>query len=113
MKRWGLLTVLLGSLLSSSVARAGTIFVANEGTGTIGEYTTSGATVNAALISGLVSPQEILVSGSNIFVADFAAGTIGKYTTSGATVNAALISGLNGPFGLAVDGSNLFVTNAL
>src|SRR5437764_1490591 len=106
MKRFGLLTALLVSILSGSVARAGTIFVASFLTGTIGEYTTSGATVNAALITGLNGPQEILVSGSNIFVVNFGAGTIGEYTTSGATVNAALISGLNGPIGIAVDGSN-------
>ena len=30
MKRWGLLIALLGSLLSSRVARAGTIFVTNN-----------------------------------------------------------------------------------
>ena len=31
------------------------------GTGTVGEYTTSGATVNAALISGLGSPIGIVI----------------------------------------------------
>ena len=35
----------------------------------IGEYTTSGATVNASLISGLNNPQGIAVSGSDLFVA--------------------------------------------
>jgi hypothetical protein len=34
----------------------------NQGTGTIGEYTTSGATVNAALISGLDRPGGIAIS---------------------------------------------------
>ena len=32
------------------------LFVANDAGGTIGEYTTSGATVNASLISGLSGP---------------------------------------------------------
>ena len=87
-------------------------------TTTIGEYTTSGATVNAALISGLNVAHGVAVSGSNLFVANNGSGnpgtgTIGEYTTSGATVNAALITGLSGPDGIAIDGSDLFVTNAL
>jgi hypothetical protein len=110
-------TALLG-LLTSGVARADNIFVTSAGPnitygGTVGEYTTSGATVNASLISGLNEPTGIGVSGSNLFVANYfyAAGTtVGEYTTSGATVNASLISGLSVPFGVAVSGSNLFVT---
>ena len=38
------------------------LFVANSGAGTIGEYTTSGATVNASLISGLDTPLFIAVA---------------------------------------------------
>ena len=38
--------------------------------GTIGEYTTSGAVVNASLVSGLNYPFGIAVSGSNLFVAN-------------------------------------------
>ena len=76
MKLFGLLTALLVSILSGSVARAGTIFVANFLTGTIGEYTTSGATVNAALISGLNGPFGLAVAGSNLFVTNAFGGTI-------------------------------------
>ena len=80
----GLFAGLLASL-SPGAARAGdTIFVANNTDGTIGAYTTSGATVNAALISGLHAPVGIAVSGSDLFVANGV--TIGAYTTSGATV---------------------------
>ena len=39
----------------------GDIFVANNGNGTIGEYTTSGATVNPSLISGLNGPFGLAV----------------------------------------------------
>jgi hypothetical protein len=109
-----LFAVLLGLLLASSEARADTIFVANEQAGTIGEYTTAGATLNAALITGLGHPIALAVSGSDLFVVSVdvnGIGTIGKYTTSGATVNAALITGLNFPEGIAVSGSNLFVVN--
>jgi hypothetical protein len=87
------------------------LFVVNSGTGTIGEYTTDGATVNPALISGLAGPNGIAVSGSDLFVTNGFIGTIGKYTTDGATVNPALISGLF--LDIAVSGSDLFVTNFL
>ena len=103
----------------ASPAVSGTnLFVANfaDGTnGTIGEYTTSGATINASLITGLHSLYGIAISGSNLFVVNWGggqagAGTIGEYTTSGATVNSALITGLNFPIGIAVSGNKLFVT---
>jgi DNA-binding beta-propeller fold protein YncE len=92
------------------------IFVANSGNGTIGEYTTSGATVNSALISDLNAPFGLAASGDKLFVANFDSifrgATIGEYTTSGATVNSALISGLSFPHGIAVSGDKLFVTFA-
>lgn len=40
------------------------LYVANFLGGTIGEYTTSGATVNAALISGLYLPTGVAVTNS-------------------------------------------------
>jgi hypothetical protein len=39
----------------------GNLFVANRASGTIGEYTISGATVNATLISGLNLPTGIAI----------------------------------------------------
>jgi hypothetical protein len=92
----------------------GNLFVTslNNGTnGTIGEYTTSGATVNPALVSGLNSPLGISVSEGNLLfvVTNVNNGTIGKYTTSGATVNPALVSGLRNPAGIAMSEGNLFV----
>ncbi len=59
-------------------------------------------TVNASLISGLIAPSGIAVSGGDLFITDLQAGTIGEYNTSGATVNAALISGLDLPAGIAI-----------
>jgi hypothetical protein len=47
------------------------LFVTSIDDNTIGEYTTSGATVNPALISGLSFPQGIAVSGENLFVTSF------------------------------------------
>jgi hypothetical protein len=113
---YDLCTFLLAiSLLTMpATARCGTIFVSNRnndvpGAGTIGEYTTSGATVNPALVSGLSEPFPIAVSGDNLFVLNSFTGTIGKYTTSGAVVNPALVS-VNLANSFAVSGGNLFVT---
>lgn len=90
---------------------SGQIYVANEFNNTIGEYNLDGSTVNASLVSGLVTPLGLAVSGGDIFVANYEAGPIGEYTTSGATVNASLFS-LGGyiPLGLAVTGGDIFVT---
>ncbi|HTQ29916.1 MAG TPA: hypothetical protein VMI53_01785 [Opitutaceae bacterium] len=87
------------------------VFVADYGNGTIGEYTTSGATVNASLVSGLPNPTDIAVSGSNLFVFNGGTDTIGEYTTAGVPVNASLITGLKNGAGMAVSGSNVFVSN--
>jgi hypothetical protein len=93
------------------IAAYGQIFVANSLNGTISEYSTSGTTISAALVSGLSNPSDIAVSGSDLFVTNYSAGTIGEYTTSGGTVSTDLVSGLNGPIGVAVSGSDLFVAN--
>ena len=97
------------SFPSSIVVSGSNLFIANYNTNSIGEYTTSGATVNASLITGLSGPVGIAVSGSNLFVVNVIDGAIGEYDTSGATLNASLISGLNHPNGIALSGSDLFV----
>ena len=104
------LVVSVGAALSSATVRGGDIYVVNSSTGTIGEYTTSGAVVNTSLIPGLNWPDGIAVSGSNLFVANTDSNTVCEYTTSGAVVNTSLISGVNWPTGIAVSGSNLFVS---
>jgi hypothetical protein len=60
----GLFIVLLG-LLPTGAAHGGSIFVTNFSAGTIGEYTTSGATVNASLITGLSEPFGIAIVDSS------------------------------------------------
>jgi hypothetical protein len=107
----GVLASLLGLALFSSLVRAqDTILVANNGSGTIGAYTTSGATINASLISGLNGPESIAVSGPYLFIANTNTETIGQYTTSGATVNPSLIPGVHLEQ-ITASGSNLFVAN--
>jgi hypothetical protein len=52
-----------------------------NGAGTVGEYNaTTGATVNASLVSGLTDPIGIALSGGNLFVDND--GTIGEYNAT-------------------------------
>ena len=60
----GLFAGLLASLAASAARAGDTIFVTDFGR--VGAYTTSGATVNAALISGLSGQGGIAVSGSSV-----------------------------------------------
>jgi uncharacterized delta-60 repeat protein len=85
------------------------LFVADSPT-SIGEYSTSGATINATLISGS-EVDGFAISGSDIFASDASTGTVGEYTTAGTAVNADLISDANGPHAIAISGSDLFVVN--
>jgi autotransporter-associated beta strand protein len=70
----------------------------------------SGAVVTERLVSGLLHPTDIALSGSDLFVMNNYGSTIGEYTTSGSTVNASLIPNV-GNYGLALSGSDLFVGN--
>ena len=63
--------VSVGVALSSATARGQDIYVTNQVTGTIGEYSISGGTVNASLVSGLNNPAGIAVSGSDLFVTNW------------------------------------------
>ena len=95
-------------------AAGANLFVTNFNGNTIGEYNaTTGAPVNASLVSGLSNPQGIAVSGGNLWVTNPSSGTIGEYNaTTGAPVNASLVSGLILPHGIAVSGGNLWVTDS-
>lgn len=52
----------LGLLVADAVYAD--LYVSSQNSGTIGEYTAGGTTVNASLISGLADPYGIAVSGS-------------------------------------------------
>ena len=114
--RWSVsvLSLAAASLLPCA-ARAAEIFVTyaptGGGSGQIGAYTTSGATINADLVPDSNSPEGLTSAGSDLYVANESNGTIGQYTISGATVNASLVSGLSTPVGVAVSGSDVFVAD--
>ncbi|HEV2319176.1 MAG TPA: hypothetical protein VGV18_05465, partial [Verrucomicrobiae bacterium] len=103
----------LACCISPTLKGQNLIYVANDaGLNTIGEYTDSGSTVNASLITGLLSPYGIAISGNDLFVANYLGYTVGEYTTSGSTINASLIGGLGSPYNVAISGNDLFVADA-
>ena len=108
---------LISDTSGSAIALSGNdIFVANTsqtiGGGTVAEYTTSGSTVFASLITGLsTDPSALAVSGGDIFVANYNLGTIGEYNMSGTPVNPSLITGLDHPLAIAISGTNIYVEN--
>ncbi len=75
------------------------LFEANGTDGTIGKYNAkTGATINAAFISGLNGPNQMALLEKKLFVTNSGNGTVGKYdTTTGAAINPALISGFDSP----------------
>ncbi len=95
----------------------GNIYVVNSKNNTVGKYTISGQTVNAALFqtvsSGFYSMSGIAIDASgNIFVVQsMGSANVAVYTTSGAMVQDPLINLTStGPRGLALDGlGNLYV----
>jgi autotransporter-associated beta strand protein len=90
-------------------------FVVNSATGTVGEYTTDGATINASLITGLTNPNDIAVSGTDLYIAGgngTNGGYVDKFTTSGTPQNVPLISGLGSVQGIAVSGTDLYAVEA-
>ena len=89
------------------------LYVGQYSANTVGEYdTTTGAPINASLITGLSAPTALTLSANDLFVANSGSGTVGEYNAAtGAAINASLITGLIDPEGLALSGNNLFVVN--
>ncbi len=118
-------TILIGiaalwDMLGSARAQ---IYVSQEvssSTGTVGEYdATTGAVINANLITGVIHPAGLVLSGNTLFVASAVAngGSVGTYdATTGAVINTNFISTgvnqVNQPFALALSGNTLFVSDA-
>ena len=70
----------------------------------VGEYTTSGATVNASLIpSGHNSGRGLALDGNgNLLWANNYSNVIAEYTTSGQLENASFITGLASPMAIVI-----------
>jgi len=81
----------------------GQIFIMNNTHSTVGEYTTSGSTVNSSLISN--EGGAMTLSGSDLFTSN--GSRVAEYTTSGAVVSGSLFT-LGGINSMAVSGSYIF-----
>lgn len=91
----------------------GDIFVANNTSGTVGEYTNSGATVNASIVSGLGYATGLAASGSYLFIGSLTNITnaaIDQYKLGSASTST-FLGGLRGDLALGISGSDLFFTN--
>ena len=77
---------------------SGHLFVANLYSDSIGEYKTSGGVVNAALITGVISPEGMTTDGNgHLFVCNGGSTTVSEYSVNGTLINASLITGLANP----------------
>ncbi len=95
----------------AATARA-QLYVSQLGILTVSEYNaTTGATINANLITRLRTPSGLAIQGKTLFVAN-ESGSVGKYVATGAAINPSFITGMRFfPQGLAVQGNILFVAN--
>jgi len=98
----------LGPFSPCGIAVSGTdLFVVNSFIGTIGEYTTSGATVNSSLISGLDGPLGIAIVGvpepSNLMPLGLVLAGLGIYGWRRRTIQPAVLDNVeDDPKGLEV-----------
>jgi hypothetical protein len=89
----------------------------------VGEATTAGQIVNAALITGFSENPGIAISGNDLFITNWGTwdvnnsaydnATIDEYTTSGTLVQAGFIRGITEPSAIAISGSDIFITETL
>ena len=80
----------------------------------IREYNaTTGAAINASLVTGLpIQATTIIVSSNNLYMVNYSKTTLTLYNaTTGAVVNSSFITGLDGPEGMALSGNNLFIAS--
>lgn len=123
--RRALCTLLLcvGALWAMPISALTQIYVSQLANPGVGEYNAStGAAINANLITELGFPDGLAVSGNNLFVAELSgnnnAGSVGEYNAStGAVINPNFIvfpplSAIGNPSALAVSGNILYVAGA-
>ena len=86
--------------------------------GVVSEYSTTGAVINANLITGLEDVTGLALSSNTLFVTYLPGpnfiGTVGKYdATTGGAINPTFITGLSNPVAPVVNGNNLLIANAV
>jgi sugar lactone lactonase YvrE len=99
--------------LASAPARAGNLFVANQGGNTIREFSPGGANLGTFAATGLLGPTALAFDTSgNLYASNIAGNTIREFSPTGVDLGNFATTGLNMPRGLAFDTSgNLYVGN--
>jgi hypothetical protein len=106
-----LLTMAATVFTGPSPARAD-IWVANQGSGTIGRYKNDGTVIDASFITGIIEPTGVAVSGTSLYVSSISTNNIARYDAiTGAVINANFITGLQHPEFFAISNSKFYVTN--
>lgn len=102
----GFVVLGVGAWLSGDIAVAGDLFEADNGSGTIYEFTPGGG--KSAFATGLYGPWGLAFDKSgNLYEADQGSGNVYEFTSGGS--KSIFVTGLNYPRSLAFDGSgNLF-----
>jgi len=93
---------------------AGNIYVTNYFASTIGKYdATTGAAVNASLVTGLSTPQNLAFDANGtLFVASLGNNGVQAFNaTTGTAVSAPLLGGVSNTWGIAFDEANNFYTS--
>ena len=100
--------------VTAAVAGIGnTLYVADYTTGTIGTYdATTGAAINASLITGLNGTVSLAISNGELFALNLGTGTVSSYTLAGALVNSNLVTFTSGTTGMAVSGNTLYLDSS-
>lgn len=108
-------SVLVLALTGSAWASENALFVYSGAGGGVGEYSTSGVSVNTSFITpGATGYWDWGFAGSqsDLFVTNgINMDTVAEYSTSGGLVNSSLITGLACVQAMAVSGNDLFVYN--
>jgi subtilase family serine protease len=113
----GAVTTLVSSGVGSpegvAVDGAGNVYIADEYTAAIYEWTAANNTLTTLVSSGLYSPSGVAVdTAGNVYIADTANGAIKEWTAANSNVTTLVSSGLYDPFGVAVDGAdNVYIAD--
>ena len=111
---WNIDDIELIGLPNPALIFAGIQDLTPEGKGSVGKYTTSGATINADLLEpeDRLYPLGLAASKGYLYIGNVSLESVLKCTTSGEIVNFFLISSIGFPDAIAVSGDNLFTLSS-
>jgi hypothetical protein len=110
-------------VLNNGISANAQVFVVGNGTGTIGEYSLSGGTINPSIIPGLTSPSQnnspwqARVQGNNLWLSTFGFVSIVEYSISSGSLIDNPFPGTDFPatstYAFDVQGNDLFFVDSM